>query len=117
MNEILSETKQRATVVNALFHKILENVGYPSRGQKDIVEQILPTEYYIGHEFVEINRMEVSQLVIINKEFAILTGFFFSCLFRTSTGWPTAPWCTPQWTTPTTESALSPHRTRVIFNG
>lgn len=62
MNEILSENKQRASVSNTMFNKILDNVGYKQNDMTNVVEQLLPTEYYISHEYIETNRKEVRGL-------------------------------------------------------
>lgn len=59
MRESLADLKQKAIVSNAMFHKVLDHVGFRSKDQVDVLEQLLPTEYYIASDFVEIFRKEV----------------------------------------------------------
>ena len=56
----LGDIKHKILVSDAMFFKLLDNVGFKSKEQENVLEQLLPTEYYIGYEFIETNRKEVS---------------------------------------------------------
>ena len=63
LKSALAESKQSAVVTNTVFAAVLDNVGYKAPGTAiDVLEQILPTEYYINNECIEVNRKEVKRL-------------------------------------------------------
>ena len=63
LKKALSESKQSAIVTNTVFAAVLDNVGYKAPGSSiDVLEQILPTEYHINNECIEVNRKEVGAL-------------------------------------------------------
>ena len=61
MNEVLTESKKHAIVVNNLFHSIQDFVGFKSLDEPSVLEPLFPTQYFIAHESIETNRREVSE--------------------------------------------------------
>ena len=60
-------SRQRAMVSNAMFFKILDHVGFKSKENQDVLEQLLPLEYFITNEFVETNRKEVRSFIAFKQ--------------------------------------------------
>ena len=60
MREKLQSSRQTAFIADAAHFKIFDNLGFRTTDPLNInvLEQILPTEYYILHDFVETNRKE-----------------------------------------------------------
>ena len=53
MNEVLTESKKHAIVVNNLFHSIQDFVGFKSLDEPSVLEPLFPTQYFIAHESIE----------------------------------------------------------------
>ena len=63
VRDSLTERRQTATVANTMYNKIHDYIGFKSFEQNNVLEQLLPTEYYISHEFIETNRKEVKSFI------------------------------------------------------
>ena len=62
LNEVLTESKKHAIVANNLFHSVQDFVGFKSLDQPTVLEPLFPTQYFIAHESIEVNRKEVRYL-------------------------------------------------------
>jgi hypothetical protein len=61
LNEQLAESKRKSIVHNAMYHKIMDYVGFRAKDGQ-VLEPLLPTEYYVSYLYIETNRKEVQRL-------------------------------------------------------
>ncbi len=70
LNEVLTESKRHAIVANNLFHSVLDFAGFKSLdptslNTPSVLEPLFPTQYFIAHESIEVNRKEVRNNILI----------------------------------------------------
>ncbi len=58
LRESISDLRLKPAVTDAMFHRILDHVGFRSKENEDVLEQLMPVEYLISSFFVETYRRE-----------------------------------------------------------